>query len=219
MTKATFISDTHGRHDHVKISPCDLLVHSGDCTYNAGRASLREFLQWLERQPAPIKILIAGNHDWAFEKWPDLARAMVKEVAPSVIYLQDSAAEVYGLKVWGSPVSPRFFDWAFNRDRGADIKRHWDMIPDDTDLLVTHGPPKGFGDWSPIDKIHAGDDDLLEAIKRVRPAIHACGHFHGGNGMRELKHDEAGASVTLLINASICDEGYHPVNQPITITL
>ncbi len=103
------------------------------------------------------------------------------------------------------------------RDRGASIRAHWDLIPEGLDFLVTHGPPKGFGDWSPYDRIHAGDEDLLEAIKRAKPRYHIAGHFHGGYATRELVHPDG--SKTTLINASCCDEGYRPVHAPWIISL
>lgn len=219
MTRLIAISDTHGRHRSMvhPVPDGDILIHVGDCTHDKGRASLRDFLVWFNAFPHPYKLFIAGNHDWAFEQWPDLARAMVKEIAPSVTYLQDSGTEVCGLKVWGSPISCRFFDWAFNRDRGAAIKRHWDMIPNDTDLLITHGPPRGYGDWVPWDRVNAGDDDLLDAIRRGKPRYHFAGHFHSGHGMRELVHDDG--SKTVLVNATICDEQYSPINAPWVIDL
>jgi len=217
MPKFCFISDTHGLHSQVSIPQADILVHSGDCTRDIGQLDLRSFLQWFEQQPCPIKILVCGNHDGAFEKWPDLAQAMVKEIAPSVTYLQDSGVEIEGLKFWGSPVTPAFCTWYFNRERGADIKRHWDMIPDDTDVLITHGPARGFNDWSPYGNEHVGCDDLLEAIKRVKCRLHCFGHVHGGYSTKELIHDDG--SKTIMINASVCNEEYEPVNKPWVIGL
>jgi predicted phosphodiesterase len=212
MTKIAIISDTHGLHDHVRVPPCDILIHAGDLTRDIGRKSLQEFLVWLERQPAPHKILIAGNHDGAFQKWPDLAVQMVKEYAPSVTYLQDSGCEIGGLKFWGSPYTPTFFDWYFMRDRGADIKRHWDMIPEGLDVLITHGPPEGIFDVSSYDNKGYGCKDLLEAVKRVKPRVHCFGHFHATNGQTKV-------GDTLFINATICNEAYKPVNQPVVIDL
>lgn len=213
------ISDTHGYHESVKINPSDVIVCAGDITDDAGQGALRRFLQWFEKQPAPHKVLIAGNHDWAFEKWPDLARAMVKEVAPSVQYLQDSGTEIDSIKFWGSPVQPRFLDWAFNRDE--DIQRHWDMISEGTDVLVTHGPPKPFLDlsnnWNESTGSkwtdHLGCPRLMEAVKRVRPKLHIFGHIHGSGGEMNYTHEDG--FLTKLINASMVDEAYIPNRKPI----
>ncbi len=201
------ISDTHGLHDHVRVPPCDVLIHAGDCTNDAGRKSLRDFLTWLERQPALRKVLIAGNHDWAFEKWPDLARAMIAEVAPSVTYLQDSGVEIDGIRFWGSPYQPAFCDWAFNLPRGEALKRHWDLIPEGTDVLITHGPARGILDISGFDNERCGCDDLLATIQRVKPRLHVFGHIHHSYGTRKVDD-------TTHLNASICDEGYRPSRAP-----
>ncbi len=218
MTQLVLISDTHGLHDHVKVPPQgDILIHCGDSTNDTGRAALRSFLVWFERQPQPRKILIAGNHCGAFSLWPDLARAMVKEVAPSVTYLQDEAIEIDGIKIYGSPWTPTFFDWHFMKDRGGDIRRYWDMIPDDTDVLITHGPAYGCLDVSGYSdgaerNPKVGCKDLYEAILRVRPKVHAFGHIHHSYSTKDLIHDDG--SKTILINASVCNEGYKPINSP-----
>lgn len=210
--KIGIISDTHGMHDQVRVPPCDVLIHAGDCTNDAGQKSLRDFLTWFERQPAEHKILIAGNHDWAFEKWPELSTLMVKEMAPSVTYLQDSGHVIDDVVFWGSPMSPRFFDWAFNRDRGPDIKRHWDLIPDNVDVLVTHGPVKGFLDFNSNDKFHCGCEDLLNRVLEVNPKLHCCGHIHEGYGQDILNE-------TVLVNASVVTRRYIPSNAPIIYDL
>jgi len=218
MPKIVAISDTHGNHLDLGALPAgDILIHAGDCTDDIGQASLRNFLKWMEIQPFAHKIFIAGNHDGAFEKWPDLARSMVKEVAPSCTYLQDSGCEFMGLKLWGSPVTPEFFDWHFNRKRGSDIKRHWDMIPEGTDVLITHGPPKGYGDWTDFRKEHAGDDDLLDAIKRIKPKLAFNGHFHHKQVINNILHEDG--KITICINATSVNERYKVVNRPVVINV
>ena len=121
------ISDTHGRHESVVVPNGDILVHSGDCTNKGLAHEVAEFLTWLEGQPHPAKVLIAGNHDFLFEQEPKQAERLLRELAPSVAYLNDSGVAVAGLKFWGSPVQPWFYDWAFNRHRGAEIQGHWDL--------------------------------------------------------------------------------------------
>lgn len=228
MTRIVAISDTHGLHERVvngevkklEIPDGDMLLCAGDITNNEGRASLRSFLKWFESQPHKFKAFIAGNHDFAYQKWPDLARAMTKEIAPNCVYLEDSSCELGGLKIHGSPWTPFFLNWAFNAERGDDIKRHWDMIPEGTDVLLTHGPPHGYLDMTNHINIatgkkfgdHLGCQDLLDAIKRIRPKLHVFGHIHGGYGTTKLTHDDG--SSTTLINASVVNEGYEPVNKP-----
>ncbi len=219
--KIVAISDTHGQHKGLReLPPGDVLVVAGDVTNDAGRKELREFLQWLESQPHKNKILIAGNHDWAFEKWPDLAQQMVKEVAPSVTYLQDSGCEIDGVKFWGSPVQPTFLDWAFNRDRGEDIQRHWDMIPDDTNVLVTHGPAAGRLDRVGFDisaknQARAGCQNLADTIesrlKNLR--CHIFGHLHLQGGQKETYKD------CVYVNAAVLNDAYNLCRKPQEIYL
>ncbi len=137
---------------------------------------------------------------------------MVKEVSPSVTYLEDSGCTIEGIKLWGSPVTPTFFDWHFNRDRGAVISKHWDLIPDDIDILITHGPVKGVLDLT-YDGRRDGDEDLLRAIERVRPHYHIAGHFHLEGGQTRA------VNGTTHINASVCDERYHPVHEPVVFEI
>jgi Icc-related predicted phosphoesterase len=220
------ISDTHGYHDGLKLPAGDVLIHAGDCTNDIGQYALRIFLRWLEEQPFEHKVMVAGNHDGAFEKWPDPATAMVKEVAPSVAYLQDSGVNIKGFNFWGSPYTPTFMDWYLMRDRGGEIKRHWDMIPDGTDVLVTHGPPHGICDLSnninfatgkPFDD-HLGCEELRKAVERVNPILHVFGHIHGSGGKWRQVLD-AREIRTTFINASIMDEAYIPSHKPFVYEL
>jgi Icc-related predicted phosphoesterase len=206
------LSDTHGMHDRVKVPDGDVLIHCGDLTDAAGQAALRSFLFWMEALPHKHKVFIAGNHDWAFEKWPDLARLMVKELSPNSHYLQDSGCEIDGVKFWGSPYQPEFFNWAFNLPRGEALRRHWDMIPNDTDVLITHGPPFSILDVSGFDKVKCGCRDLYEAILRVKPSLHCFGHIHHSYGSHRYFHDDGW--LTTCINASICNEAYKPIRSP-----
>ncbi len=210
--KLCFISDTHGLHAKVKTPDCDVLIHSGDCTNDAGQASLRDFLCWLDDQPAKYKILIAGNHDWAFQKWPLLARELVKIQTASVTYLEDSGCEIDGIKFWGSPYQPEFFDWAFNLPRGKALKAHWDLIPPGTEVLVTHCPPANILDVSGIDNENCGCEDLRDAVCEIEPKIHAFGHIHHSYGQVKVGN-------THFINASCFNERYLPINPPIVFDL
>ena len=213
--KITIVSDTHGDHYQVdNIAPCNLLVHCGDCTSDGSEPATIDFLKWFEKQPAIEKALIAGNHDWLFEKEPELARELVAEHAPSARYLQDQGAIMAGVYLWGSPVQPEFMNWAFNRASGPEIKKHWDMIPHGVDLLITHGPPHGILDKS---KNRGFDDnlgcqELLKCIQRIKPKVHCFGHIHGSYGLTSK-------DGTLFINASQMNEHYALVNDPVIVNL
>lgn len=188
----------------------DILVHCGDFTRHGDLPETRDFARFMAKQDYTHKMVIAGNHDWCFENtFREEATACLHN--HGIIYLNDSGAEIDGIKFWGSPVQPEFFEWAFTRKPGKAIRHHWDMIPGDTDVLITHGPAHGI-----LDKCNngfaAGCADLLKAIQRIKPGIHACGHIHEAYGVLE-------SDGTVFINACILDECYRVRNPPIKMEL
>jgi len=204
------ISDTHLAHEKSKIKVPDgnILIHAGDGTYEGTVAEITDFNRWLAHFHHKHKILIAGNHDWLFQKDPALARSIL---SPSITYLQDSMVQIRDLKIYGSPWQPEFLEWAFNLPRGPRLREKWRLIPEDTDILITHGPPAGILDQTP-DGEHVGCADLHEAVVRIKPMLHVFGHVHHGHGSQEV-------SGTKFVNASICDEEYLPSNAPIVVDL
>lgn len=214
------ISDTHTQHDKVKVPECDLLIHSGDISHKGELHNVYAFLFWFNQQPAKYKVFIAGNHDFSFQdgmRMNKIRQALIQY--PDIIYLEDSSVTIEGIKLWGSPWTPRFYDWAFNADRGAAIKRAWDMIPEDTDILIVHGPPKGYGDRIAGSTERVGCEDLLQRLLEVKPKICIFGHIHEGYGMYTLRVPSLGSfgfhTDVTLINASVLDEQYFIANDPI----
>jgi predicted phosphodiesterase len=214
--KITCISDTHNQHEHIPpdwLEGGDVLVHAGDVS---GRGSLREveeFLAWFNELPYKHKIMIAGNHDFWFEKVSTFAvNEMLQEKYPNIIYLNDSGVEIDGIKFWGSPVQPWFYDWAFNR-MGTDICRHWDMIPLDTHVLVTHGPMKGILDMT-TRGVSTGCPYLLEkSAEMTNLKLFVCGHIHEAYGKFEFP--DGG----VFVNASTLNFKYEVQNKPIVVEI
>lgn len=203
--KIVAISDTHNRHQKLYLPDGDMLIHAGDVTSQGKQSQVEDFLEWFSKQDFKYKIFIAGNHDFFFERMPeDYIRSLIPD---EVIYLNDSGVEIEGIKIWGSPVQPWFYDWAFNRQRGAEIQKHWDLIPLSTDVLVTHGPALGFGDRT-IYGDRVGCEDLLKTIKKIQPRFSICGHIHEGYSVSE-------SEGTTFINASVLNVKYELVNEPI----
>ena len=213
MKKIVVISDTHGQHLGMQIPDGDILIHCGDFCPHGQYLDALKFVNWFGTQRHKHKIFIAGNHDLYFERGnPCDVDSFLKAMPPAVHYLQDSGIELEGLKFWGSPVQPTFFNWAFNRDRGEEIKKHWDLIPEGTDVLITHGPPYKICDVAPNGTgfyKNVGCVDLLNATLKIKPKLHVFGHIHfsGGNNFVSPK--------TIYANASICDEDYLRNNKPI----
>ena len=213
--KITIISDTHGKHYEITddLSGGDILIHCGDFM-NSGRyvVEAREFLNWFEEiEGYTHKIFIAGNHDIIFENDPKLALALTSAYK-NITYLQDSFIEVEGLKIYGSPWQPEFYNWAFNLPRGAALKAKWDLIPEDTDILVTHGPPMGFNDQVNGKGESLGCYDLKQRVLDIKPKLHCFGHIHSGCGI--VPEDS-----TKFINTSVLNESYEYTQKPINIML
>jgi predicted phosphohydrolase len=173
---------------------------------------LREFaaaLEWLAALPHPEKVFVAGNHDFLFKQNGPLARSLVKNAT----YLEGTAAEAAGLRIWGGPWQPWFCDWAFNLQRGEPLAEKWKSIPEGVDILVTHGPPSGI-----LDRTATGEAVGCEALRdRITgmerpPRLHVFGHIHEAYGIHTTP-------ATIFANASICDLRYAAVNPAIVIDL
>lgn len=200
------VSDTHSRHDHIVVPEGDILVHAGDFSKRGSRAEIDAFDRWLGTLPHPHKVVIAGNHDFGMEQEPD-ARNWIQ----NAIYLQDSGVTVGGLHIWGSPWQPRFYDWAFNLDRGRPLREVWSKIPAKLDVLLTHGPPRGILDQTDRGE-PVGCDDLLDAVLLKRPRLHVFGHIHEAYGRLER-------GGTTFVNACSCNLDYRPIQPPIVVDL
>lgn len=203
-----FISDTHDLNPIHPIPDGDFIIHSGDIFGNDSIECLVRFNDWMKSLPHRNKIVIAGNHDFVFEKNNPLGRSILKNVT----YLQDEFVEIEGYKIYGSPWQPWFYNWAFNLERGEPLRKKWSLIPDDTDILITHGPPYSILDKSIFEDKNVGCEDLLKRVKEIKPKIHVFGHIHEGYGITKI--DE-----TIYVNASICTINYEPKNKPIVIDL
>ena len=206
--KLICLSDTHGLHAQIEVPPGDILLHAGDFSAMGTLAQVQQFLGWFADQPHRHKVFIAGNHDFLAERQPGLFRALLPD---NCQYLENSATEVAGLRIWGSPITPWFFDWAFNRQRGADIRRYWDQIPEQVDVLLTHGPPYGIRDLNWQGTL-TGCADLNQRVWEVAPALHVFGHIHEAYGVTEV-------NGTRFVNAACLDVQYWAVHAPIVIEL
>lgn len=220
MKKIIFISDTHGKHDLltddinalIYQSPVDLdntiIIHSGDVS-NVGKINeINQFTNWFSKFDAKYKIFIAGNHDFAFETIRHRNDIGIS-IPNGVIYLMDEMVEIDGLKIYGSPWQPRFYDWAFNVDRGDAIAKKWEPITKGLDILITHGPPFGILDDT-FQGIRVGCEELYKKVVEVKPKYHVFGHIHYGYGTRQFND-------TFFINASSLGENYRYENKPIVV--
>lgn len=205
------ISDTHSLHRRIpEVPDGDILIHAGDCLGAGTLDNVEDLNDWLGTLPHQHKIVIAGNHDWAFQETPELAR----EALTNAMYLEDSGVEIDGLRFWGSPWTPEFMDWAFMLGRGQPLNDRWKLIPDDTDVLITHGPPKDIADEVSLGFRcqNVGCTDLKFRIAQLSLTAHIFGHIHEGYG-------EYQRGDTRFINASTCNARYEPINPPIVLDI
>lgn len=171
------VADTHLFHDELTVPDGDVFVHAGDICRSGRARELEYAATWIRGLPHRHKIVVAGNHDWVFARDPVAGRLMLGD---GVTYLQDEGCEIDGVRFWGSPWQPEFCDWAFNLPRGPALAEKWALIPPETDILITHGPPRGFGDRTRVGP--QGCDDLLARVRQVRPRAHLFGHIHEDGG-------------------------------------
>lgn len=222
------LSDTHCRLRKVKVPEGDLLIHAGDLTFKGNVEEISQELRELGRIAKNFKngcVLTPGNHDWLFQKQWGLAHQMCKD--EGIVLLHDSGIEIENKFIWGSAWQPEFYNWAYNLPRGEPLRQKWEQMPDNTDILITHGPPMGILDYvERFDKFtgeitieHVGCADLYDKVNNYNLEkglknlkLHVFGHIHLGYGQKKIKD-------TLFVNASICTEQYKPTNQPIVVEL
>jgi predicted phosphodiesterase len=203
------LSDTHNRTDDLAVPDGDVLLHAGDLTSHGKPEEFARVARWLLQLPHAHKVVVAGNHDFLLQDRPQEARALLAAV-PGLIYLEDELATVAGLRIWGTPWQPWFYDWAFNLPRNGDeLAAVWARVPAGVDVLLSHSPAHGI-----LDRTRRGDavgcERLRLELPRIRPRLHVFGHIHEAYG--ELVVDG-----THHVNASTCDLQYRAVQAPIVV--
>ena len=215
--RITFISDTHTKHDKVSgfLTGGDILVHAGDLTGRGYITEIENFMKWYDNiNNYDTKVFIAGNHDFGFQDDNQKLRGLLTGYK-TIDYLEDElmmVGEEYEtmIKIWGTPWQPEFHNWAFNLPRGEKLKEKWDMIPLNTDILITHGPPMGKLDYVRYDNVNVGCEELMKRVEEIKPKIHVFGHIHEGYGY-------VFDGNTHFINAAVLNGRYEFRNKPITV--
>ena len=221
------VSDTHGTEKRMSypVPDGDILVHGGDFTNTGELDQIQKFNEWLGRQPHKHKIIIAGNHDLTLDR-SSYTNSFAKRFGhrdpydveecrrtiTNAIMLENESCVAEGLKFYGSPMSARFHNWAFNIDRGEPSKSLWSQIPTDTDVLLTHGPPLGHGDINSNGGCCGCTDLLREVTLRIKPLLHIFGHIHEAYGVTTNE-------TTQFVNACTCDFSYKPVHKPLVFDI
>jgi predicted phosphodiesterase len=210
------ISDTHSFHRKVNVPEGDVLICCGDITGRGEMAIIEDFVDWMKEQPHRNKLVVFGNHEKGMEKGykREPALALLREAG--IIYLEDSGVEIDGIHFWGSPWQPLFYSWEFNLPRGKALAEKWALIPNSTDVLITHGPPFNILDEAPRDfgsTEHCGCEELAKRVFELpNLKAHFFGHIHYSHGQQEINGIK-------FVNAAICTEDYKPTNPPIVVEI
>lgn len=210
--KIWHISDTHGMHDQLSVPEgIDMVICTGDISNYKGLAKngieTVDFIIWFEKLPIKHKVLIPGNHDGLIESYyiADECEAF-RTLLKGITLLIHQSIEIEGIKIFGSPYTPTFFDWSFMKPREA-LSAYWTDIPEGTDILATHGPPMLILDKVDQYSCHqsVGDVHLLDAVDRIRPRYHLFGHLHNNGSVKN--EGQYKSEHTTFINSSCVTDG------------
>ena len=204
--RIVMVSDTHMGHWDTDIPDGDIFIHAGDATYMGTAAEFDDFNRWVGTLSFRHKIFVPGNHDFLFE---ESFREGCKVVSNATCLI-DNDVTVDGLKIWGSPYTLAFMEWAFMENNEAGMQKHFENIPHDTDVLVTHSPPYHFGGLNG-EGVNCGSRALSGAVPD-KTRLHVFGHIHEGYGMKKKKKCK-------FVNASVMNGLYQIVNDPVIIDL
>lgn len=211
--KIYHFSDTHGMHRELeKFIPkdADILIFSGDCSNykDVARNSVEvmDFFNWYESLPHKNKLWIAGNHCTSLER----GLVKPKEIQKTTTYLYNESIIVEGVKIWASPITPSFGEWAFMCKREK-IDRLWQQIPEDTDILIVHGPPKSILDLSE-NRNHELEFCGCNALRkhvlyRIKPKLMCFGHIHNFQGILNAGTKQVAGFETIFSNGSCVEDG------------
>lgn len=204
--KIVAISDTHELHRSVRVPDADILIHASDITNLGSIPCIRDFNDWLGELPHRYKIIIAGNHDSPFQARPETTKKLIT----NGIYLQNESVEIEGIKFWGSPYTPIFMEWSFEMNESK-RKTLWDTIPDDTDVVITHGPPRYILDKDPWGE-SVGCGFLAARLLKLKPKLSIFGHLHESYGIYKYRG-------TTYVNCSQMGRGFNFINKPVIIRI
>ena len=207
MQKIVIIADTHTFHNKVILPKGDILIHAGDLEIRSA-LELQIIIEWFESLDFKHIIWIGGNHDFYLEQLYN-SNIIPANIPENIHYLINTGITIEGIKFWGSPFSSQFGNWAF-MEHYNELKEIWDTIPSDTDIVITHCPAFGILDQLQQSFISVGCPALRDKLKEIKPKYHICGHIHEAYGVYQDEH-------TTYINASLLDEYYAMVNEPVEI--
>lgn len=187
------VSDTHSRHRKLVLPEADIFIHAGDFTNRGRPEEIEDFNDWLGTLPYRYKLVVPGNHDLSI---PKMTRRERESMLSNATLLIDDWVTLEGVKFYGTPWVSLYGNWAYML-READLKAKYDLIPEDTDVLISHGPPQTVLDLT-FRGVCAGSEMLRQRVEAIAPKVHVFGHIHEGYGCTSN-------GKTSFVNAAICD--------------
>jgi len=211
MPTITLLSDSHGLHNKIPkewLPDTDWILHPGDVSSMGTIDQISDFVNWFSTVGNyKFRCFIAGNHDWLFQRNPYVAKSLIPT---NVTYLENSEVIIDGIKIYGVPQQPEFYQWAFNVQRGY-MHNYWSKVPDDVQILLSHGPPAGILDMT-LEGDSCGCTEMLQRLPELKELkLIVCGHIHEARGIFE------GADGQKIVNASVLNRSYKLVNKPFII--
>lgn len=187
--KLLHISDTHSQHLTLIIpEDINIICHTGDeSNYWSSYKNEQEFydfIDWFSQLDIKHKLFIPGNHSSYIYKHEDQARRVCYN--NNITFLHKEEITIDGMKFYGDATTPTFGDWFYMASRTS-INRHWEVIPDDVNILLLHGPPKNTLDLS-FDQFHqlefCGCSALVKRISNLKDLkLILNGHIHSMKGI------------------------------------
>lgn len=213
LKKIWHISDTHGYHHLLDVPEgIDIVIHSGDFSnykdFYKNEPEAKDFLKWYGNLDIKHKILIAGNHD-AFAA---IAPQELKDLCDHyhINYLENESINIEGINIFGTPLTPSFGNWYFMKARHK-IGEYWKLIPDNTDIIVIHGPPKGIMDlsYNSEGKLEFCGCKALrnEILNRIKPKYVLSGHIHNYEDIINAGVLKLSDYKTIFSNGSVVTDG------------
>lgn len=193
--QVVLISDTHSDHLRLKNLPeeADMIIHAGDCTHEGKFQEYVQFIEWYSCLPYKHKLLIPGNHDFILEQMPVWSKDFAKE--KGIHLLVDSGVNIEGFNIWGTPWVPYCGDWAFSRREEVPLMCAFENIPLDTNILISHGPPRGLFDSN------YGSEHLKRKLSYLSDLkLHVFGHIHEGYGIAKRSISGPGICRSIISN-------------------
>ena len=209
--KIWHFGDSHSYHELLVVpKDIDLVIFSGDCSnprdIYKNEQEVKAFIKWFSELPIQHKIFVAGNHDGSIEK------KLITESdfnSNLIHYLENSSVEIEGFKIYGSPYTPSFNNWFFMKARHK-LFETWEAIPEDTDILIVHGPPKGILDLSYNREgvlEFCGCSALKKRVLKLNLKLMCFGHIHNNEDIINAGIIKLSILDTVFSNGSVITDG------------